>query len=151
MSVGYLLRVLGHPEAMTGAIVAGRAVGMIIMAGLLIALWIVAVRHHDSVRSVVGCCGAALVAVTLLSPVFYPWYALAPLALASAWATSTAACRWIVLVTSVLTLLVLPNGLGVAVLTKFPGAVGVVGTGGFALWRVWRVWQARRVRAVAAG
>ena len=68
----------------------------------------------------VAACGWVLAATALLGPVFYPWYALAPLAVLACAASGWERARAVAVI--VLTFLVLPNGLGVAVLTKGPGA-----------------------------
>ncbi|HEX2771368.1 MAG TPA: hypothetical protein VHN18_02920, partial [Micromonosporaceae bacterium] len=74
-------------------------------------------------RGVVAACGAAFAAVAVLSPVFYPWYALAAIVVLAA---ALAEPRWrarMAVAVLVLCFLVLPDGLGVAVLTKLPGAL----------------------------
>jgi hypothetical protein len=68
-------------------------------------------------------CGTAFAVLALLSPVFYPWYALVALAVLAA---GVADRRWWLRLAATaigLSLLVLPDGLGLAVLTKLPGAL----------------------------
>ena len=88
---------------------------------------------------------ATLAGTALLGPVFYPWYGLAALALFAVAAPGVRARRWIRVAVAVLCALVLPNGLGLAVLTKGPGAV--VDTVAVALL-AWAGWRAAR-KAVA--
>jgi hypothetical protein len=128
MAAGYLLRALGAPGAYDEAVAAARIVGLVAFAAIGLALIgraLAAVRRRapDAVRTVVVSCGAALAAAAVLSPVFYPWYALAPLAVLAAGVTDQRARRWLAAAAIALSFLVLPNGLGLAVLTKLPGAL----------------------------
>lgn len=124
MAAGYLLRVLGAPEAFDEAVAVARALGLAVLAGLLVALWLRARRRAAaSPRAVVLACGAALAATAVLSPVFYPWYALAPLAVLAVSAVADQVRRWLAVATVALSFLVLPYGLGIAVRTKLPGAL----------------------------
>lgn len=123
MAVGYLLRVLGIPAGFGTAVTVARLVGVAVLLVLTVALCRRAWRRRDDVREVVACCGAVLAAVALLAPVFYPWYALAALAVLAASVPDRRRRDRLAIVTCGLTLLVLPNGLGVAVLTKVPGAL----------------------------
>jgi alpha-1,6-mannosyltransferase len=112
MAVGYLT------GAMSASVTAARALGLVVLA----AIGLYAIRRAWSAPAgtVVAACGWVLAATALLGPVFYAWYALAPLAVlacaASGWERARAAA------VIVLTFLVLPHGLGIAVLTKGPGA-----------------------------
>ena len=74
-------------------------------------------------REIVLACGTALAAFAVLSPVFYPWYALLPLAVLSIAVTDPRTRTALAATAVVLAFLVLPNGLGLAVLTKLPGAL----------------------------
>jgi hypothetical protein len=124
MAVGYLLRALGWPGGAGGAVVVARAVGLAVLVGLLCLLWLRARRRAAaSPRAVVVACGAGLAALAVLSPVFYPWYALAPLAVLAFSTVDERVRRAVAVATVVLTFLVLPSGLGLAVLTKLPGAL----------------------------
>ena len=62
----------------------------------------------------------ALAATALLGPVFFPWYALVPLAALAA--TPTLDRNRVGVIVAVLALLVLPDGTGLAALTKPVGA-----------------------------
>ncbi|ROO61479.1 alpha-1,6-mannosyltransferase [Micromonospora sp. Llam0] len=66
--------------------------------------------------------GLALAATVLAAPVVYPWYLSWPLALLAAAAYRT---RWFLLPVAVAGFLVLPDGSGVAALTKAPGTVAM--------------------------
>ncbi|NUO61626.1 MAG: polyprenol phosphomannose-dependent alpha 1,6 mannosyltransferase MptB [Hamadaea sp.] len=130
MAVGYLLRAFGI-DAMSASVTVARALGLIAL--LLISLYAVRKAWKAPAATVIAACGWVLAALAVLGPVFYPWYALAPLAVLAAvphsrrlaqqaprrpeaWTKTRAA------VTIGLCFLVLPNGLGLAVLTKGPGA-----------------------------
>lgn len=123
MAVGYLFRALGVPTAYDEAVTAARALGLAVLAGVLVLLWWRARREMSSTRAVVVACGAALAAVTVLAPVFYPWYAIAPLAVLAVSTVDERVRRWLAVATIVMVFLVLPYGLGIAVLTKLPGAL----------------------------
>src|SRR5581483_8226988 len=71
-------------------------------------------------RDVIVACGQTLAATVLLGPVFYPWYAIVPIAV-----LATVTRRWLAPALVASTFLVLPNGLGVPVLTKALGAFAV--------------------------
>ncbi|WP_203700878.1 polyprenol phosphomannose-dependent alpha 1,6 mannosyltransferase MptB [Asanoa iriomotensis] len=74
-------------------------------------------------RTIVAACGWTLVAAAILLPVFYPWYALVPLAVLAC-ATKPGRTRTALAAAAVVvTALTLPNGLGIPVLTKLPGAI----------------------------
>ncbi|MGN9906392.1 polyprenol phosphomannose-dependent alpha 1,6 mannosyltransferase MptB [Phytohabitans sp. LJ34] len=121
MSVGYLLRGFGAGEGADDAVLAARLAGLGLLALALAALVVGAWRRRTDTRAVVLHCGAALAALALLSPIFYPWYALTALAVLAA-AARAPVRRWLAVATGALTFLTLPNGLGVAALTKLPGA-----------------------------
>ena len=129
MAVGYLLRGLGHPGAMSASITVARAIGLLVLA--TIGLYALKRAWGAPRATIVAACGWVLAATALLGPVFYPWYALAPLAILACtnaagpradYRSAAAIDRSRAVAVIVLTFLVLPNGLGVAVLTKGPGA-----------------------------
>lgn len=134
MAFGYLLRAIGHPEAEPAAIAVARMAGVLTLA----VIGLVAVKRawRTDTRTVVAACGWVMAAAALLGPVFYPWYAMAPLAVLACAGTAFAKVRAIV--TVALIFLVLPQGLGLAALTKGPGAVGVL------IAVVWLSWRAQR-------
>jgi alpha-1,6-mannosyltransferase len=122
MAVGYLLRGLGHPGAMSASVAAARVLGLVVLT----AIGLYAIRRAWAAppATIVAACGWVLAATALLGPVFYPWYALAPLAVLAATDSGWVRARAVAVI--VLTFLVLPNGLGLAVLTKGPGAFGTL-------------------------
>lgn len=144
MAAGYLLWGLGWPGAYDPAVAVARLLALVALAVAGAALLIRAARRVGDTRAVVVAAGAALGATVLLGPVLYPWYALPPLAVLAAAVTSTTARRWLAAATLVLTSLVLPSGLGLAVLTKLPGALAVAVACAVVSW----AWVRRR-RAVA--
>jgi alpha-1,6-mannosyltransferase len=107
MAAGYLLRAAGRPDLAPVALAAARAAGLAVLAALLVVLW----RHRQT--------GAALAATAVLGPVFFPWYLLPALAVLAA--TSRRPDRFGPVVAA-LALLVLPDGTGLAALTKPVGA-----------------------------
>ncbi|HET6214127.1 MAG TPA: polyprenol phosphomannose-dependent alpha 1,6 mannosyltransferase MptB [Micromonosporaceae bacterium] len=124
MAMGYLLRALGAPAAYEESVLVARALGLAVLVGLLVGLWLRARRQAaSSPRAVVLACGAALAATAVLSPVFYPWYAVLPLAVLACSTVDDRVRRWCAIATVLLAFLVLPYGLGLAVLTKLPGAL----------------------------
>ncbi|GIH04969.1 hypothetical protein Rhe02_30360 [Rhizocola hellebori] len=121
MTIGYLLRPFGFaPE---GPIAVARVVGVAALAVLGISLLFWAWRHRTGTQKIVVASGLALAATAILGPVFYPWYAITPLAVLAASATDKR--RWLAAATVICTFLTLPNGLGVPVLTKAVGAFAV--------------------------
>lgn len=150
MAAGYLLRVLGAPEAYDEAVAVARALGLAVLAGLLVMLWLRArPRAATSPRAVVLAGGAALAATAVLSPVFYPWYALAPLAALAVCVADDRVRRWCAVATVALSFLVLPYGLGVAVRTKLPGALLDVAAVVALVW--WWRRHRKEGRTLAAG
>jgi alpha-1,6-mannosyltransferase len=121
MTVGYLLRPFGVEAA--GPIAVARVAGVITLAALGIGLVVWAWRRRAGTQKIVLASGLALAGTAILGPVFYPWYAIAPLAVLAASATEKR--RWLAVATVICTFLTLPNGLGVPVLTKAVGAFAV--------------------------
>jgi hypothetical protein len=122
MSAGYLLRVAGRPEWFGAAVTAGRALGLVALAVIAVIALRTAWRGRSTPGTVVLACGWLLAATALLGPVFFPWYALAPLAVLAAAEQAEHRRRWLALATVVCAFLTLPNGLGLPVLTKTVGA-----------------------------
>ncbi|MEE6260600.1 polyprenol phosphomannose-dependent alpha 1,6 mannosyltransferase MptB [Plantactinospora sonchi] len=127
MAAGYLLRLVGHPEAFDLAVRVARLLGLVTLAAtvvvLLVRAWSATSAPGPTARRrVVVATGLAFAALAVLSPVFYPWYALTAVAVLAAGLSD----RWrgraagLVLLAS---FLVLPDGLGLAVLSKLPGAL----------------------------
>jgi alpha-1,6-mannosyltransferase len=110
MAAGYLLRTAGRPDLAPGAVAVARGAGLVALAVLLALLWW---RRKPA--------GLALAATALLGPVFFSWYALVPLAALAA-VPMADRTRRLGVATIVLALLVLPDGTGLASLTKPVGA-----------------------------
>ncbi|MDG4827115.1 polyprenol phosphomannose-dependent alpha 1,6 mannosyltransferase MptB [Asanoa sp. WMMD1127] len=137
MAFGYLFRAAGWPGAVDPAIDIARICGVAALAAIGLALCWRALRatlgrpsqadahDHgaDGTRKVIAACGWALAAATILLPVFYPWYALAPLAVLACATPPGRTRTGLAIAALAITALVLPNGLGLAVLTKLPGAI----------------------------
>ena len=120
MAAGYVLRGVGRADLAPAALTIARGVGLLALAALLVTLWWRARTRAEAI----GNAGLALAATALLGPVFFPWYALVPLAVLSATAWSEWARDRLGLVVIGLALLVLPDGTGLASLTKPIGAFG---------------------------
>ncbi len=110
MAFGYIV----GPQAVTVA----RVIGLIVLA----ALAVYAVHKARQGHAIVAC-GGLLAATALLGPVFYPWYAIAALAILAA--STAVPPKWIVIPTLVCAFLTLPNGHGIPAMTKAPGAYAV--------------------------
>jgi hypothetical protein len=144
MAAGYLV---GHPAAGVAVAVA-RLAGLAVLVAVLAVLWLRAAAVAGDTRAVVAHCGAAFAACALLAPVFFPWYAAAPLAVLAASVADQRIRRWLAFAVVAFAFLVLPNGHGLASLTRVPGAVADVLLVAVLVW-----WQRRAIRdhLVAAG
>jgi alpha-1,6-mannosyltransferase len=118
MAIGYAGRVVGAPHLMHGAIAVTRTVGFLILAVVLVLIWWRA--RGRPVQEIIGYAGWALLAVTVLGPVFHPWYWLLPLVVLAAAGLDA---DWLVGVTVALAFLVLPDGYNLARATGLPGSV----------------------------
>jgi alpha-1,6-mannosyltransferase len=112
LAIGYLT------GASSTSVTLARALGLLALA--MIGLYAIWRAWEAPAGTVVAACGWVLAAAAVLGPVFYPWYAIAPLAVLACTASGWERARTIAVI--VVTFLVLPNGLGIAVLTKGPGA-----------------------------
>lgn len=134
MAIGYLIWALGAPDSFEAVVTIARGVGvgilLVVSVGLLWRAW--RLRHDPA--AVLRRAGVVLAAVVVFGPVFYPWYALVPVAVLAAAAPAGRARRWLAAVTLGVTALTLPSGLGVPVLTRLPGAVLMAGTVGWLSW-----------------
>jgi alpha-1,6-mannosyltransferase len=135
MVAAYVTHWVGHGDLEPTALAVARGLGLLILAVVLVALWWRARTSFAVVRDA----GLALAATALLGPVFFPWYALAPLAVLAA---AIVYERWIAGIVAGLALTVLPNGHGIASMTRPVGAVADV-----VLATVLAVWWVRRLRA----
>jgi alpha-1,6-mannosyltransferase len=112
------------------------------LPAVLLALWWRAARA-GGVRAVTAAAGTALAATVLLAPVVYPWYAVAPAAVLAA-AASAQVVRVTAVAVAVLSFVVLPDSVNLAIATRWPGAVAeVVAVVALAVWMI------RRKRAEA--
>ncbi|MFC7245824.1 polyprenol phosphomannose-dependent alpha 1,6 mannosyltransferase MptB [Catellatospora aurea] len=125
MAVGYVFRLVGRGEWVDAAVAEGRALGLVALAAVGVWGLVHAWRRRGDVGAVVRACGWVMAATALLGPVFYPWYALAPLAVLAAAETDPRRRRWVAVAAVACAVLTLPNGLGVPVLTKAVGAFAV--------------------------
>ncbi|GHJ44993.1 hypothetical protein Cs7R123_23350 [Catellatospora sp. TT07R-123] len=137
MAAGYLLRVAGRGGWFDGAVAAGRVLGLLALAAAALLALRSAWRGRREPARVLAACGWLAAAAALLGPVFYPWYALVPLALLGAVEADPGRRRALAVAAIVCACLTLPNGLGVPVLTKTVGAFAVTGL---------VVWAAVRLR-----
>ncbi|WP_326552655.1 polyprenol phosphomannose-dependent alpha 1,6 mannosyltransferase MptB [Micromonospora sp. NBC_01813] len=149
-AVGLLVEYLGRAVGVqVAAIGVARLVALVLLAGFLVLSWwwvwrgggpLAAWRSHDG-RAVpvpessgatstqdrglaVYGAGIALAATLVAAPVFYPWYLVWPLVLLAAAAYRT---RWFLLPVAVCCFLVLPDGSGIAAMTKAPGTFAMCG------------------------
>ncbi|MFD0593623.1 hypothetical protein ACFQZ4_14825 [Catellatospora coxensis] len=118
---------MGRGEWVDEAVTGSRALGLVALAGVGVWGLVCAWRRRGDVGAVVRACGWVMAATALLGPVFYPWYAVAPLAVLAAAETDPRRRRWVAAGAVVCAVLTLPNGLGVPVLTKAVGAFAVTG------------------------
>jgi hypothetical protein len=123
MTAGYLARGLGRRDLATPALDAARWAGLLVLAVTLVTLWLWARRRAAQPRLVVLAAGLAMTGTVLLAPVAFPWYMLAPLAVLAASVTGDRLRYRLGLAATGLALLVLPDGTGLAALTKLPGAL----------------------------
>ncbi|MBV1852500.1 polyprenol phosphomannose-dependent alpha 1,6 mannosyltransferase MptB [Catellatospora tritici] len=136
MAAGYLLRVAGRPAWFDAAVAVGRALGLLVLAVAALAALRAAWRGRREPARILAACGWLVAATALLGPVFYPWYALVPLALLAAVEADARRRRALAVAALVCACLTLPNGLGVPVLTKTVGAFVVTG---LVVWAVVRL------------
>jgi len=143
MAAGYLLRWVGRPELAPVALAVARGLGLAVLAVVLMALWLRARwRQARTTAAIIRGAGLALAATALLGPVFFPWYALAPLAVLSAAPLTGRAERWLGWLVAGLALIVMPSGAGIASMTKPVGSFADL-----ALVTVLAVVWLRRLRA----
>ncbi|TDC40995.1 polyprenol phosphomannose-dependent alpha 1,6 mannosyltransferase MptB [Micromonospora sp. KC213] len=137
-AVGFVVDYLGALAGRKpGAVPAARAVGLVLLAVLLVLLWWrtwSALRRRGDVRqrihrfaaarprAALFGAGGALAATMALAPVFHPWYATGPLLLL---AVSAARTGWFTLPCAVVVFLTLPDGTSLARYTKAPGAIAM--------------------------
>jgi hypothetical protein len=142
MTVDYAIRLFGGPP-LGMPITVVRAVALGVLAVLLVALWWrtwQAARRTDSPAAALYGAGLALAATVALGPVFHPWYLTWPLVVLAA---TTERTRLLAVLAAGASFLVLPDGSGLARVTKVPGALAMTAVVGYV--------ATRAARAVAAG
>ncbi|PWU53629.1 DUF2029 domain-containing protein [Micromonospora globispora] len=110
-TAGYIAGLFG---AHIDALPVTRAIGVLVLAALLIWLW-----WRARTREPLWHAGLALAATVALAPLFHPWYWTWPLAVLAATSRRTG---WFALVALVSSFLVLADGTGLPRYTKMPGA-----------------------------
>jgi hypothetical protein len=144
VTVGYLLRAVGVGGGFDAAVVVARGAGLVALVGVVLVLFWRAARTSDQpIREAIAGAGLAFAALVLLGPVFYPWYALAPLALLAVSIVDERVRAWLGVVSGALSFLILPNGVGLAPRTKLPGALLVTAAAAGAAHHQWRRWRRR--------
>ena len=147
MTVGYVLRAVGVGGGFDAAVAVARGIGILALVGVVLMLfWRAAHTSNEPLRNAVAGAGLAFGAVTLLGPVFYPWYALTPLALLAVSLVDERARAWLGVVSGALPFLILPNGAGLAPRTKLPGALVVTAAATVAVCHQWRRRRRRSAR-----
>jgi hypothetical protein len=127
--IGYVARLFGGD---LNAVPAMRVIGVLLLVPLLGFLWWRAWRRGSPLPAA----GLALGATVVLAPVFHPWYATWPLAVlaCTVWRTG-----WFVVPCAVACFLVLPDGYGLALASRFPGTLAMTGLlVGLAVWAIRR-------------
>jgi uncharacterized membrane protein len=123
MAVGYALRAAGlGTEPFGQAVAVTRAIGLVVLAVVLVALWLWAMRRPRPSKAVTAA-GLALLATALLGPVFYAWYAIGGLAVLAATPLAGRLHTAVTAAAGGLIFLTLPDSLGLATKTKVPGAI----------------------------
>jgi len=146
MTAGYLARAAGRPGLAGTALDVARVAGLVVLAGLLVGVWWWARQRADRPQSTVLAAGLALAATTVLAPVAFGWYALTVIAVL-AYGVHNGRTRYrLGLAAAAVTLLTLPDGTGIAALTKLPGALLDTVLAAALIWAAarWAVaWRAR--------
>jgi alpha-1,6-mannosyltransferase len=136
-----------HPMIPATVEVARAAALYLLLPVVLVVGWWRAAREGGT-RAVIAAAGTALAATVVLAPVVYPWYAVTPAAVLAAAAT-TRVLRITAVVVAVLSFVVLPDSLNLAIVTRWPGAVAeVIAIVTLAVWLIRRRRGAAGVRAV---
>jgi hypothetical protein len=145
LAAGWAATAFGRPDLTQASLDIARAIGTVVMLGLLGGIFWRAWRRLSDVRLVVAATGWAMLAVVLLAPAFHPWYlpwALAPLAAAT---VDRRVFTGLAVAAGALCFLVLPDGFSLARATVVPGVVfDIVITG------VLIAFGARKLRSVLA-
>jgi len=116
-AVGDLLGV----SAADGAVGLFRALGLVVLVVVLVALWLHAAAHHRQRRVVVHSAGLAVLAVIVLAPSFRPWYVLWALPVLAVTTPGRRGLTAYAVVASVLLFAVLPGGYSLALTSTWVG------------------------------
>ncbi len=118
LTVETLARLAGRQVDAVGVT---RAIGLVVLAALLVVLWWRARRGGALTGA-----GLALAATVLCAPVFHPWYATWPLAVLAATVPDAAPVgRWLLGLCAFAATLTTPAGYNWALYTRVPGALAV--------------------------
>jgi 4-amino-4-deoxy-L-arabinose transferase-like glycosyltransferase len=147
--LGGLAALAGMPDALPTIVPAVRmAAWYVLLPAVLAGLWW-RIRHSTDPRRVVTAAGLAVAAAVLLSPLVYPWYYAAPIAILAAAADGHRVRALLAAIALFGLFVILPDGINLAHVTKWPGAVvEVAALTGLAAW--WLVARTRRGAAATA-
>ena len=121
-ALAHLVRVAGYPVLASHVLAYVRAVGVAVLATILLGLWLWA-RRRGEPALVVLAAGVGLLLSVVLAPVAFPWYALAGLAVLAYGGVED---RWryrTALLIAAVGFLILPNGNGLAAVFKEAAAL----------------------------
>jgi hypothetical protein len=121
--LGGLAGLAGVPHALETVVPSVRMVAWygLLPIGLALLWW--RVRDSTDPRRIVTAAGYALAAAVLLSPLVYPWYYVAPVAVLAAVSHGPRVRLALGIMTVFGVFVVLPDGINLAHVTKWPGAV----------------------------
>jgi alpha-1,6-mannosyltransferase len=132
IAVGAVGHVLGHDDWRDLGITVMRAVGLVVLALLLVVIWLRALRHADDRPLVVRSLGWALLAVMVLAPAFLGWYflwVLPVLAVAVVPGSARRTRTWLAVAATVLCFTQLPDGYSLGLTTTGVGVpIDIVAT-----------------------
>jgi hypothetical protein len=131
-----LLSLFGVHGAIATTVEVARAVALYALLPLVLVVgWWRAARAGGT-RAVTAAAGVALAATVVLAAVVYPWYAATPVAVLAASAGGRV-LRVTAAAVAVLSFIVLPDSLNLAIVTRWPGAVAeVIALVAFAVWLI---------------
>lgn len=143
--LGGMAGVAGIPHALVTIVPAVRiAAWYVVLPIVLTALWWT-VRRTPNPRAIVTATGYALAAAVLLSPLVYPWYLVAPIAVLAAVTDMHRVRMALAAVVAFGVFVVLPDGINLAHVTKWPGAV--VEIAALIALAIWWIGKSRRAGA----
>lgn len=138
MIIGEMLHLAGVPHGIAVTVPVVRVIaGYVVLPAALITLWW-RVRHSTDTRRVIEYTGYALAAAVLMSPLVYPWYFIAPIAVLAVAATRPQVRTALAAITLFGVFVILPDGYNLAYPTKWFGAAAEVAVPVFLAVRVIR-------------